>query len=148
MQEVPSIDSMLNADLTGVDTSFPVLEAGIVSAMITKCYTDVSKEKKTPGVFFEFSTLEAHRTTSGQTRAAGFLLRDTIWLTPPKHEGEPSMALQRLAQVKEAVFGAKDGPFGEPAMYVGKPVTFRLGVESSEQYGNKNVVKAYVKLQN
>ena len=147
MNEVPSIDSMLNADLSGVDTSFPVLEAGIVSAVIAKCYTGQSKEKKTPGVFFEFTTTGPHKTTAGQTRGPGFLLRDTVWLTPPKVEGEPPMALQRLAQIKEAVFGTKDGPFGDPAMYIGKPVTFRLAIESSEEFGNQNRVKAYVKLQ-
>jgi len=135
---------MLNADLSGVDTSFPVLEAGIVSAVIAKCYQGTSKEKKTPGVFFEFTTTHPTRTTSGQTRPAGFLLRDTVWLTPPT---ETYTCMTKLAQIKEAVFGTKEGSFGDPAMYVGKPVSFRLAVESSEEFGNQNRVKAYIKLQ-
>lgn len=147
MNEVPSIDSMLNADLTGVDTSFPVLEAGIVPVVIAKCYQGQSKEKKTPGLFFEFTTVAPQKTTTGHMRPPGFLLRDTVWFTPPKNEGEQPRALQQLAQIKEAVFGTKEGAFGDPAMYVGKPVTLRLAVEASEEFGNQNRVKAYVKLQ-
>jgi hypothetical protein len=135
---------MLNADLSGVDTSFPVLEPGIVNVVIAKCYQGTSKEKKTPGVFFEFTTTQDTRTTTGQSRKAGFTLRDTVWLTPPTDSYTP---LTRLAQIKEAVFGEKSGSFGDPAGYVGKPVTLRIKVESSDEFGNQNRVAAYVKMQ-
>lgn len=134
---------MLNSDLSGIDTSYPVLEAGIVTCVIAKCYQGVSKEKKTPGVFFELTTQHATKTTTQLTKPAGFLLRDTVWLTP-SDTYDPRV---RLAQIKEAVFGDKAGSFGDPAGYVGKPVTVRIKVEASAEFGNQNKVQAYVKLQ-
>lgn len=144
MNEVPSVDSMLNADLTNVSTAFPVLEAQVISAVIAKCYQGTSKQKNTPGVFFEFTTTHPAARQGGGMQPAGFPLRDTVWLTEPKENYTP---LTRLAQIKEAVFGDKSGSFGDPAGYVGKAVSFRIKIESSDEFGNQNRVASYVKLQ-
>ena len=134
---------MLNSDLSGVDTSFPVLEAGIVTCIIAECSRGETKEKKVPVLNLKFTTSHQTKTTTGQVRAAGFTLRDMVSLNPTE-KYDPR---QRLAQIKEAVFGDKSGAFGDPATYVGKPVTLRLKVENSDEFGSQNRVAAYVKLQ-
>ena len=140
MQET-NIDSMLNADLSGVDTDFPVLQAGVVSCIIAECALGESKEKKTPGIIMKLTTTQPTVTTSGVTKSAGFPIRHTIWL----NASEKFDPKQNLAQLKLAVFGTKEGAFGDPSLYVGKPVVVRLAIEASEEYGNQNRVKAFVK---
>jgi hypothetical protein len=139
--EVPSIDSLLNADLTGVDTSFPVLQKGIVSTVIAECVAENSKNEK-PILRLKLTTAHPCQTLAGDSRPAGFPLRHMISLTPTE-KYDPR---QGLAQLKEAVFGDKSGGFGDPSIYVGKPVTVRLDVENSEEYGTQNRIKAFVKL--
>lgn len=142
MNEVPSVDSMLNADLSSVDTSFPVLAAGVVSCVIAECSRGETKEKKVPVLNFKFTTSTPHAKSTGDMQPAGFPLRDMVSLNPTE-KYDPR---QRLAQIKEAVFGTKEGSFGDPAEYVGKPVTLRIKIESSEEFGNQNRVAAYVKI--
>lgn len=142
MNDIQSIDALFSADLSGVDTSFPVLAPATLPCIVSSCKQDVSKEKKTPGLFITLTTAAPATTTKGAVKPAGFPIKDTIWFSTT---GDNTMTLQRLAQFKEAVFGEKAGPFGDPALYVGKPVNVRIGVESSEQFGEQNRVKAFVK---
>lgn len=141
MNDIQSIDALFSADLSGVDTSFPVLAAATLPFIITECKQDVSKEKKTPGLFITLTTAAPATTTKGIVKPAGFPVKDNIWFSSTDN----TMALQRLAQLKEAVFGDKSGPFGDPSLYIGKPVNARIGVESSDQFGEQNRVKAFVK---
>lgn len=144
MQETTqSIDSMLNADLSSVDTSFPVLQAGVVNCVVAECRLGESKEKKTPGIMMKLTTSHSVKTTKGIEKPAGFPINHTIWLTPSE-KYDPKT---NLAQFKEAVFGDKSGAFGDPAQYVGHPVAIRLGIESSEEFGEQNRVKSFVRLQ-
>jgi hypothetical protein len=132
---------MLNADLTNTETAFPTLEAGIVTCIIAACAEELTKEKKMPVLTLKLTTTHATKTTTGAEKPAGFPLRDMISLTATE-KYDPR---QKLAQLKEAAFGDKAGAFGDPATYVGRQVTVRIGIEASEEFGNQNRVKAYVK---
>lgn len=149
MQEVQTIDSLLNADLSGVDTSFPVLAAGVVSCVIAAMSVGESKEKKTPMLVIKLTTAAAAQSTKGVSINAGFPIRDQVVLQASYEEDGTTKKydpLKRLATIKEAVFGEKSGPFGDPALYVGKPVTIRIKIESSVEFGDQNKVAGYVKL--
>lgn len=139
--DIQSIDQLFSADLSGVDTSFPVLAPATIPCIIAECKQDVSKEKKTPGLFLKLTTAAPVVTDKGITKPAGFALKDTIWFSATDN----TMALQRLAQLKEAVFGEKAGPFGDPSLYVGKAVNVRIKITDSEQFGKQNQVAAFVK---
>lgn len=148
--EVQSIDSLFNADLGGVETAFPLLEAGSVPCIIAAMTQGETKEKKSPVLNIKLTTAVPWKTTKGETKNAGFPLLDMVSLTTT-HAEDGSVKyspLQRLAQIKEAVFGDKSGPFGSPAMYVGKPVTVRIKIETNAEFGDRNRVQAYVKVVN
>lgn len=142
-ENAPSVDSMLNADLSGVDTNFPVLEPQVVDCVIVKMVSELTKEKKSPVLSIGLKTLTPVKTTKGDLRNAGFPLRTMVSLTPTE-KYDPR---QRLAQIKEAVFGEKAGAFGDVNAYIGQNVTVRIAIESSAEYGDQNVIKAFVKKQ-
>lgn len=144
MQEAyQSIDSMFNADLSGVDTAFPVLAPAIITCVIAEMSRGETKEKKTPVLNIKLTTLHETKTESGEVKSAGFPLRDMVSLNTT----EKYNPLQRLAQIREAVFGDKAGAFGDPSLYVGKEVTVRIKVDSDPEYGKQNRVAAYVRKQ-
>lgn len=136
------VDNPLNADLTSVDTSFPVLEAGVISCVIAEMKEGETKENKKPVLNIKLTTAQPWKTTRGDEKPAGFPLNDMVSLSKTD-KYDPR---QRLAQIKEAVFGDKAGAFGQPAEYIGKPVTVRIKVENDEEYGPRNRVASYVKL--
>lgn len=143
MNEAQGIDSLLHADLTNVDTSFPTLAAGVVACVIAEMAPGETKEKHVPVLNIKLTTAAPYPTSDGKSiKPAGFPLRDMVSLQPTE-KYDPR---QRLAQIKEAVFGEKTGSFGDTSAYLGKPVNVRIAVESSEEYGNQNRVKAYVRL--
>ena len=141
---------MLNADLSGVDTAFPVIQAGTISGIIAKCEQGLTKEKHKPVLNFEITAAHPVVTTKGQTKPAGWLFRHMVSLTPT-YESDGTTARydprQSLKQIKEAVFGDGSGPFGDPASYVGKPVTFNIKVESSAEFGDQNRIARFIKPQ-
>jgi hypothetical protein len=135
------IDSLLNADLSGVDTSFPVIAPGVITGTIADCKSIVSKNGK-PMLEMKLTAGHPVMTTASEEKPAGFPFRHNISLTPT----EKYNPKQGLAQLKEAVFGSKEGSFGDPASYVGQPVSFRVKIENSDEYGMQNRVAAFVKV--
>jgi hypothetical protein len=82
------------------------------------------------------------------TKAPGFVMSDGLFIPDPAKTDKPEtvqMAKQRIAQLKEAVTGDKNGAFGSPAQYIGRPVTARVKVEANEEFGDRNRVVAFVR---
>lgn len=135
---------MLQADLSNTDTSFPVLEAGVVDCVISDMKIEPQKAPKTGhNLLITLKTAQPTRThgANPQSKPPGFPLRDIVGLAATE-KYDPK---QRLAAIKEAVLGDKAGAFGSPELYIGKPVTVRIKVESSPEYGDQNRVQAYVR---
>lgn len=150
MNEVPSVDSMLEADLSGVDSGFPIIEAGVVSGIVSLCARGETKENKKPVINITIKSSVPLKTTKGQTKPAGFPFRHMISLTPTFEEDGVTLKYdprQNLKAFKEACFGDGSGSFGDPAGYVGRPVSFNIVIRSSAEYGDQNSIKSFIKPQ-
>lgn len=133
--------SLLQRDLSGTDTAYPVLEAGPVDFVVSDVKSEISK-KGNPLLVIKLKTSIPWKTREGALKAPGVIIRDQISLTPTENYNP----MQKLAQFKEAITGEKAvGPFGAPEQYIGRSVTARIAIESSEEFGDSNRVKAYVR---
>lgn len=136
--------SLLNYDLTGVDSAsnFPVLEPGVVDCVISDMKVEPAK-KGGHNLIIQLKTAMPWKTAGKEptVKAPGFPVRDLVSLvTTEKYNPAP-----KLKAIKEATLGDGSGTFGQPELYIGKPVTVRIKIESSEEYGDQNRVQAYVK---
>ena len=138
---------ILGADLTNTDTSFPVLSPGVIDCIISEIRTEPTKKGNGHNMIVSLKTAMPWNDRTGILRPAGFPLRDNIFLPSGTVVNEDALRMtkQKLAQLKEAATGSKVGAFGDAAQYVGKPVTVRIKIEVSEQYGDANRVQAYVR---
>lgn len=145
MQEVTGIDSLLNADLSNVDTDFPILAAGTLSGVIAECAMGETKSKN-PVVNIKITTSMPAQLQKGGTAQVGFPIRHMLNLTPTE-KMTPEMIKKNLAQFKEAAFGTKEGSFGDPASYVGRPITFKIKITEDQEYGTQNKIAGFIKPQ-
>ena len=144
----PDAASLLNEDLTGTDTSYPVLQAGVYDFVISDLKLEATKKGNGSMLNIKLKTVIPATTSTGVVKAPGFVVSDGIFIPDPAKTEKPEtvqMAKQRIAQLKEAVTGDKAGAFGNPAQYIGRPVTARLKVEADEQFGDRNRVVAFVR---
>lgn len=142
MSEAHNAIDILGQDLSSTDTDFPALEAGTVDCVISDCKVEAQKAPKTgQNLMIKLKTAMPWKTTTGVMKPPGFPIRDIVGLTPSENYNPK----QRLAAIREAVLGDKNGAFGDPAQYIGKPVTVRIKVESSEEFGNQTKVASYVR---
>lgn len=138
---------VLGSDLSGVDTSFPVLEPGVIDCVVSDMKVEPTKKNNGHNLIVTLKTSMPWRLRDGTPRPAGFPLRDNIFL-PAGEAAKPEtvgMSKQRLAQFREAVTGSKAGAFNPLEQYIGKPVTVRIKIETSTEYGDSNRVQAYVR---
>jgi hypothetical protein len=145
MSDITPVNALdaLNSDLSSVEAGFPTLEAGTYDCIIADMKVIDQKAPKTgKNLEVTLKTAQQARThgPNPTTKAPGFPLRDIVGLSATE-KYDPR---QRLAAIKLAVLGNQDGAFGTPEMYIGKPVTVRIKVESSAEYGDQNRVQAYV----
>lgn len=143
MSDIPvEINSVLNSDLSSVDSGFPVLEACVIDCTISEMV--VKQSKKDPAkanLHIKLTTAMPAKTRDGVLKAPGFPLNDIVGLNAT----EKYNPAQRLKQIKEAATGDGSGPFGQPESYIGKTVTVRIKIETSAEYGDQNRIQAYVK---
>lgn len=138
---------ILGADLTNVDSTYPVLQVGVVDFVVSDIKTEPTKKGNGHNLTISLKTAMSWNTREGAPRAPGHVIRDNIFL-PSGSAASPeavAMAKQKVAAFKEAVTGSKAGSFGSPDQYIGKPVTARIKIETSADYGDSNRVQAYVR---
>lgn len=143
--EVPSVDSMLNADLSGVSTAFPVIAPCTVTGVIAECVAENSKNGK-PIISMKITASHPVIDTKGEQKT-NFPFRHSISLTPTFRDDGSSKydPRQNLKSLKEAVFGDGSGSFGDPATYIGKTVSFAIVIESTTEYGDQNRIRRFLK---
>lgn len=146
MQEVTQgIDSLLNADLSNVDTDFPILANATLTGVIAECALGETKAKKQV-INIKIVTSMPAALVKGGTVQPGFTLRHMLMLEPTE-KMLPDMIKKNLAVFKEAAFGDKSGSFGDPASYVGRSITFKVKIESSPEFGDQNRIAGFIKPQ-
>jgi hypothetical protein len=137
---------MLNADLTGVSTAFPLIAPCTVTGVIAECSAETSKNGK-PILQMKLTASHPVTTTLGEQKT-NFPFRHMISLTPTYKEDGTTLKYdprQNLKLLKEAVWGDGNGAFGDPATYIGKTVSFAIVIESSVEFGDQNRIRRFLK---
>lgn len=141
MNEIDTLNQLLNADLSGEQTAMPVLVAGLYKLLIIRAEVKTNQEKGTQYLEFQFSTTAEARTTAGSSLPAGFrgvFARISLTTT------EKYNPRQNLARLKEAVFGTHEGPFGQPSDYLNKEVLAQCKPSSDPKYGDSTEIVRFV----
>lgn len=147
---VDALSALESYDLSGVDTEFPVLEAGVCDFIIGEMSTERTKSGEGTNLVIKLKTAMPWKTRKGEVKQAGFPLRDSVYIPDDKTSEKGAkawqMTQQKLAQLRLSALGSQEGAFGKTDQYIGKTVTARIKIESSTEYGDSNRIAAYVKL--
>lgn len=139
--------SLLEADLTNQETTFPVLEAGPCDFIISDAKLEPTKKHNGYMLNLSLKTAMPWKTNAGVVKGAGFPVRNGLFIphATADNEAAVNMAKSKLAQLKEAITGDKTGSFGQPSQYIGKSVTGRLIIKVDPERGAQNEIAAWVK---
>lgn len=152
MNELDIMSALDSVDLSTVQTSFPILKGGVVSAQIASIEADNEKKR----VQVKYTLTQEWSQVDGIPVHAGFGFNEFIYMndwTDPKSGEVKNFGVQRLAQLREAVLGkaAPGVKFSIPDL-LGQPITVTLKYEAAptnkktgEVYGPQTSVAGYVK---
>jgi hypothetical protein len=144
---VSTLNDLLSADMSNVDTSYPVLAKGLKELVIAEV-KEVDNKAQTGKV------LEVHLKTTlpdvniqakpgtDNVVQAGFPILHRIGLTPTD-KYTIAMIKRAIAIFKEAVFGDKNTP-AQPADFAGRNVMAQVTIENSQEFGNQNRISRFV----
>lgn len=168
MTEQEILDQMQDIDLSKIETSFPMLATGMVTANIGKCELRRDVDKKgddaKPYWFLEYSLTQPWKTVAWEGTPSkpvnpgdrGSKLQERIYIGKyiDKNDGtEKWYGLDRLTKMREAVFGkAPEGTrFVAPEM-IGQDIILSLtfnpkpmNKDTKETYGPRTEISGYVK---
>jgi len=165
--ELDIMQQMDNIDLSTVETDFPLLASGIVTAQIQTCEwrrdTDKKGEDAKPYVRVKYNLTQEHKTCGHngaevkliQPGARGSTISEDIYVGKyiNKEGVEAWYGVDRLTKLREAVFGkAQPGTKFNVAEMPGQPITLRLksdpapqNSKTKEVYGPRTSVDDYVR---
>jgi hypothetical protein len=165
-EELDIMQQMDAIDLSKVETDFPLLATGVVSAQIQTCEWKRDTEKKgddaKPYCRVKYNLTQEWKTSGHnadvkvlQPGARGMTISEDIYVGKytDKEGNEQWYGLDRLAKLREAVFGkAQPGTKFNPAEMPGQPITLRLKFDprpvnskTKEVYGPRTSVEDYVR---
>lgn len=158
--ELDILSQLQNVDLSTVETAYPLLKSGIVSAQIGSIETE-QDEGKAPYVHIKYTLTEPWETVPFEGRpvktiSPGFPISERIYVqdwTDPKTGEKKNFGITRLAQLREAVFGpATAGTKLVLPELLGQTVTLKLKFDpaprnkkTNEVYGPQTSVDGYVR---
>lgn len=135
--------SLLDEDMTGVDTSMPVLAPGLCETRIKEVKAARNSANDGDVIKIQLETVKEHQSTKGETIKAGFPIFDTIPITPTEKMSKDQVK-KRLAQFMEGVNGAA-GVMNPLAQWAGKTVTVKLKIaKETPEYPESHKVASYV----
>lgn len=152
MNELDIMSALDSVDLSTVQTSFPILKGGVVTAQIAAIEPDNEKKR----VQVKYTLTQDWSQIDGTPVSQGFGFNEFIYLndwTDPKTGEVKNFGVQRLAQLREAVLGkaAPGVKFSIPDL-LGQSITLTLKYEAAptnkktgEVYGPQTSVSGYVK---
>ncbi len=134
--------SALDGDFSNTETGFPLLVEGLYKLRVVEMSTKPQKSPKTGhNLHIKFALVEPGQDTKGNVINPGFPVLDLISLVKTeRYDPKP-----QLARFMEAAKGDKSGAFNPLEQWIGAEVTVRLAIEKSEEYGDKNRIKLYIK---
>lgn len=159
MQDVDILSQIDSIDLASVETARPNLPSGVYLMQVKKMELVDQKAPKTGknlsiqlGLVEPAQSVPNHKGES-QVLQPGFVTFDLISLTKTfREDGSVKYdPLPRLAKLREAVLGSKDGKFMPLEQYVGQQVMVKVKYDADskgkdgESYGPKTSVQDYVR---
>jgi hypothetical protein len=138
----------LNIDLKNTDTTMPKLEDGDFLFQIAQ--TEVAPSKQDPdnrNLVVTFSLAQDARSKKGEKLSQGYKIRKYLPLQQSKKENAPDFA-RDIAVLYDCAFNLKN-PEDRPVIKTyddfkllhGRPIKLRIGTETTEEYGEQNVIK-------
>lgn len=147
----PAAPSYLDEDMSGVDTSMPVIKGPLTAEVeIIDVVEAESNDKTGMNLVIRMKTIKDHVSTKGDTINAGFPLRKYIGLTPVvgrpgKNDYDADSIRRGIAQFLEAVEGKKG--FAKPLeRFKGMRVMVKITIApATEKYPNESNNVSFVK---
>jgi len=166
--ELEILNELNSVDLSKVETSFPMLASGVVTASVVKCEFRRDTERKgddaKPYCYVEYTLAQPWKTVEHDgivsrpiglgERGAQFNERVYVGKYNDKQTNEEKWyGLDRLAKLREAAFGkASAGARFTPEEMVGQTITLRLkfdpaprNKDTGEVYGPRTSVDGYLR---
>lgn len=151
MNEIDTLNDLLNSDLSQVPTDFPVLKPGLyVFAFQNAQIVDTKARDGNKNLKYECVLVSPSPapTTANKEVQAGFKMIQTIYLPKAGEEENvkkaTEIAQKNLAQLKLALTGNKSGGFGSPAQYAGMTFTASVKVENEPAFGEQNRIARFL----
>lgn len=140
MDNTPSsVVDLDNTDLTSVDTSRPLLEPGSYEFEVAKLEKTRNKSETGDNLSLELHLKSTAKSTKGNVLNPGFPVFHTFSLVATE-KYDPRT---QLAAFQEAVLGHKEN-FGPLDKYLGKTLSCKVKVESSEAYGDQTRIQRFI----
>jgi len=141
MNEVDTLNDLLNSDLSNEKTSMPVLAATLTELTIAEAKVEQNKKQDGSNLNLVFTTTVPLQSTDGKTVNPGWKIFHTISLKPTDKYNPK----ENLARLLEAATGSKTGAFSAflPSA-VGCKVMAQLKPDSDPTYGDKTVIARFV----
>lgn len=146
--QIDSLSDLQNVDLSGVDTSFPVIAPGAYRFKVADVQVVPNKNKDGNNFVVKLTLDQLVMSVPDAGGAAreispGFPLTHLISMKPTE-KYDQSAINRNLAGFQEAVLGRK-GSLLPLTQYVGLDVTCQVKVEESAEFGKQNRVSRFVK---
>lgn len=149
--ELDIMSKLDSVDLSTVQTDFPLLKSGVVSAQIAAIEPDNTKGR----VQVKYTLAQEWQDIDGKVIHPGFTFSEFIYLNDwedPKTGEVKNFGVQRLAQLRAAIFGKADpGTKLNLQELLGQMVTLTLKYDpeprnkKGEVFGPQTSVTRYVK---
>lgn len=162
--ELDILSQLQNIDLSTVETSFPLLASGIVTAQVQECEfkrdTDKKGDSAKPYCWIKCSLTQPWQTVShegveSKPVSPGFPITKRVYVgTYVDKEGKTKWyGLDELARFRESAYGpAPQGQKFVPAEMLGQNVVLRLAFDPSPKndktgqvYGPQTTIAGYVR---
>lgn len=145
LEPVSAVPSFLDEDLSGVDTSMPVIRGPITAEVeIVEVTEEESKDKSGSNLVVKVKTVSELKSTKGDVISANFPMKKWIGLTP-KGDYTVDSVKRSLAQFQEAVEGKKSSikPLDR---FKGMRAMVKIGVSpATEKYPTESNSLTFVK---
>lgn len=143
MQQIDQLNALLNADLSTVDTSRPLLK-GLANLKCTKAEIVATKNGTGNLTKFTFATQEPMQAIDGRSVNPGYPVFHQMSLTPT--EKYPIERIKEaLAKFREGMTGSQAGNFAPIEQYIDMTAMVQLKPVLSDEFGDKTEIARFVK---
>lgn len=139
----------LGIDLNEVDTSRPVLKAGVYSMKVNRVEVSENSAGTGRNLVVDFALTAPGESVKGEQINPGFSVRNYYPLQPSEKNPDSDFWKQNLARLQDAVLGTSQGnrPPLNPGELREKQILVNIDIEESEEYGKQNRIKKLMRLE-